>query len=100
MTIKPQLGNDIERVEGLRLPPPMADGDDHLERLGRFVDNLLGSAHRLAEADGASSGRSAVRRIQRLVDSSETPDEPPPIEIPEPLPDGDDPFTRVKIRQE
>lgn len=83
MATKPQLGSEVERAEGLPLPPPMADGDDHLESLGRFVDNLLGSAQRLAEAD---------RRIQRLVDKTETPEDPPPVEIPEPLPDGDDPF--------
>ena len=38
----------------------------------------------------------ADREIEGLVGKTEAPEDPPPIEIPEPIPDGDDPFTEGK----
>ena len=84
MASEPQLETEIDEPERAAIPPPVPDGDYELESLGRFVDNLLGSARRQATAD---------RRMGRLVGRTEAPEDPPSVEIPEPVPDGDDPFT-------
>lgn len=83
----PRVEDELEAMEPIPLSPPVPDGDDHLESLGRFVDSLLGSMKRQAAAD---------RRFEELVAKTGAPDDPPPIEIPEPVPDGDDPFTHGK----
>lgn len=84
MASEPQLKTEADEPGPAAIPPPVPDGDYELESLGRFVDNLLGSARAHAAAD---------RRMAQLVGKTKAPEDPPPIEIPEPVPDGDDPFT-------
>jgi hypothetical protein len=42
---------DLQKGRLTKIPPPVPEGTDHLEGLGRLVDNLLGDSryHRQAE---------------------------------------------------
>ena len=87
MATDPKVEPGAGKNRRVVIPPPVPDGEDHLESLGRFVDNFLGDARVQAAAD---------HKVARIVDKAEAPDDPPPVEIPEPLPEGDETFTEGK----
>lgn len=87
MATDPKVEPQAEKSGRTLIPPPVPDGEDHLESLGRFVDNLLGDARAQAAAD---------QKVARIVDKAEAPDDPPPVEIPEPVPEGEETFTEGK----
>lgn len=91
MATDPKVEDEVGERDRVAIPPPVQDGDDHLESLGRFVDNLLGDARDQAAADD---------QVSRIVGKAESPDDPPPVEIPEPVPDGDETFTEGQDRDE
>lgn len=77
------------RVEEVRIPRPVPGGTEHLESLGRWVDNLMGDARRR---------RKARRELEPLyLKEEEMPDDPPPSEPPPPVPD--DPEKIIKERK-
>lgn len=91
MATDPKVEPQVGEHKRMMIPPPVPDGEDHLESLGRFVDNLLGNARVWAAAD---------RNLARIVGKAEAPDDPPPVEIPEPVPEGDETFTEGQDRDE
>lgn len=62
------------------VPPPVADGYDDVQSLGRLVDEMMRHSK-----DGAAIN---VQPLGRLTDPGEG--DPEPIAPPEPVPDGDD----------
>jgi len=62
-----------------KLPRPVPGGTEHIESLGRFIDNLMGDA-RIRKA--------VERELEPLYLKDEAPEEPPPVELPEPVPGG------------
>ena len=77
---------DEERAYEVKIPPPYRGADDTHESLGRFVDRLMGHERDAREADAALA--------PRLMKEEDVPDDPAPVEIPEPVPDGDEPIKR------
>ena len=71
---------------GTRLPPPVPDGEFDLESLGRWIDNLMGAARDRRAADAA------LNPFQ--LRDEEVPEDPPPVEMPPPVPEGEDVMTR------
>jgi hypothetical protein len=68
------------------LPPPLPDGSEHLESLGRWVDNLFGDAR---------IHRAVDQELDRItLTDQDVPEDPPPAEPPAPLPDGSEVITR------
>jgi hypothetical protein len=68
-----------------KLPRPVPGGTEHIESLGHFIDNLMGDARM----------RKAVEReLEPLyLKDDEAPEDPPPVELPEPVPGGTEEFT-------
>ena len=63
-----------------KLPRPVPGGTEHIESLGRFIDNLMGDA-RIRKA--------VERELEPLyLKKDEAPEDPPPVELPEPVPGG------------
>ena len=77
---------DEERAYEVKIPPPYPGGEDTHESLGRFVDRLMGHGRDAKEADAALA--------PVLMEDEDVPDDPAPVEIPEPLPDADEPAKR------
>ncbi len=71
--------------EPARMPPPVPDGIEYMESLGRWVDNLLGDARIQAAAD---------REIAESGGDTAAPPDPPPAEPPPPVEDGNDVISR------
>ncbi len=71
--------------ESERIPRPVPGGTEHIESLGHFIDNIMGDARM----------RKAVEReLERLyLKDDEAPQDPPPVELPEPVPGGSEEFT-------
>jgi len=68
-----------------KLPRPVPGGTEHIESLGRFIDNLMGDA-RIRKA--------VERELEPLyLKKDEAPEDPPPLELPEPVPGGTEGFT-------
>ena len=69
-----------------KIPRPVKGGTDSVQSLGRLIDNLLGDARDEAAAD---------RKLEpMLLPEEEMPPDPPPAEIPDPLPRGDEEITK------
>jgi len=63
-----------------RVPPPVEGGIEHLESLGRVIDNLMGDA---------LMRRNVRRRLEpHFLKDHEMPEDPPPSEAPPPVADG------------
>jgi hypothetical protein len=72
--------------EQRKLPPPVPDGTTHFESLGTLLDNLMGDARRHRKSD---------RELASLWGrEDDAPDDPPPTDLPEPVPDGPEPLTK------
>lgn len=84
---KQETTNELEFPKGeAKLPRPVPGGTDHLESLGRFIDNLMGDA-RMRKA--------AERELEPLfLKEDEAPEDPPPVELPEPVPGGTEEIVR------
>jgi hypothetical protein len=84
---KQETTNELEFPKGeAKLPRPVPGGTDHLESLGRFIDNLMGDARmRMA----------ATRDLEPLLlEEDETSEDPHPVELPEPVPGGTEGIVR------
>lgn len=67
------------------LPRPVPGGTEHIESLGHFIDNLMGDA-RIRKA--------VERELEPLyLKDDEAPEDPSPVELPEPVPGGIEEFT-------
>ena len=78
--------SDFEITESkAKLPRPVPGGTEHIESLGHFIDNLMGDARM----------RKAVeRKLEPLyLKDDEAPEDPPPVELPEPVSGGTEEFT-------
>jgi len=86
-TAKQETTNELAFPKGeAKLPRPVPGGTDHLESLGHFIDNLMGDA-RMRKA--------AERELEPLfLKEDETPEDPPPVELPEPVPGGTEEIVR------
>jgi len=65
-------------------PPPLSGGIDYHDSLGRLIDNLMGDRR---------DTKRAHEDMRDLI-SDEVPDDPPPSEVPPPIPGGSDPITK------
>ena len=70
----------------MKIPPPYPGGEDTHESLGRFVDRLMGHDRDARKADAALA--------PLLMKEEDAPEDPEPVEIPEPIPDADAPVNR------
>jgi hypothetical protein len=70
----------------VRIPPPYALGEERHESLGHFVDRLMGHERDAREADAALANL--------LIREEDVPEDPEPVEIPDPIPDADEPVKR------
>ncbi len=69
-----------------RIPPPVPDGTERLEPQGRIMDVLMGHTR---------TDRRVLSEMSALVLSEdEAPQDPPPSEAPEPVPDGTEPLQK------
>lgn len=75
-----------QRSYEVKIPPPYPGGEDTHESLGRFVDRLMGHDRDARKADAALA--------PLLMKEEDVPDDPAPVEIPEPIPDADEPIRR------
>ncbi|MGH2527860.1 MAG: hypothetical protein ACRDH0_00720 [Actinomycetota bacterium] len=67
-------------VSKAKLPRPVPDGTEHIESLGHLIDNLMGDA-RIRKA--------VERELEPLyLKEDGAPEDPPPVELPEPVPGG------------
>ena len=64
------------------IPLPVEDGTEHIESLGPFIDDLFGDS-RLRHSIDRELAPQFLRK-------DEMPDDPPPLDPPLPVPDGDD----------
>lgn len=72
--------------EGQRIPPPVPSGTEHLESLGRFIDNLMGDAR---------ARRAVAKELEPLfLKEGEMPEDPEPAEPPPAVPGGTETETR------
>ena len=76
-----QENSEFEVTESrAKLPRPVPGGTEHIESLGHFIDNLMGDA-RIRKA--------VERELEPLyLEKGEAPEDPPPVELPEPVPGG------------
>jgi hypothetical protein len=75
-----------ERSYEVKIPPPYPGGEDTHESLGPFVDRLMGHGRDARKADAALA--------HLLMKQEDAPADPEPVEIPEPIPDADQPVER------
>jgi len=78
--------DEIEEVAPSRAPQPVEGGTEHLESLGRFIDDLMG--------DARQHRRVAEELRPLLLRDEEMPVDPPPSEAPPPVPGGSEPVPR------
>lgn len=71
----------------VKLPPPYPGADYFHESLGRSVDRLMGHERAARKADAALA--------PLLMDEEDMPEDPAPVELPEPIPEADEPITRT-----
>jgi hypothetical protein len=72
--------------EQQKLPAPVPDGTTYFESLGTLVDNVMGDARRRRKSD---------RELAPLWGrEDDAPDDPPPADLPDPVPDGSEPLTK------
>jgi hypothetical protein len=85
MASEPQV-EEVEDLAPSRAPQPVEGGTEHLESLGRLVDNLM----------GVSRLRERIRRESEglFLRDDEMPDDPPPTEAPPPVPGGTEDVTK------
>jgi len=68
-----------------RIPRPVPGGTESIESLGRFIDDVL-MGH-------ARTQRRIARDMEdHLLTDEESPEDPPPSEVPPPVPGGDQPL--------
>jgi hypothetical protein len=77
---------DEERAYEVKIPPPYPGGEEAHESLGRFVDRLMGHERDAKDAEAALA--------PLLMEEQDVPDDPAPVEIPEPIPDADEPMEK------
>jgi hypothetical protein len=70
----------------VRLPQPVEGGTEHIESLGRFIDDLMGDSRRRERIRRESAGM--------FMDDDKMSEDPPPSEPPPSVPDGTDVATR------
>jgi hypothetical protein len=75
-----------ERDYRVKLPRPHPHGDFTVESMGRFVDRLMGHDRDAAEAEAALA--------HLWMSEEDMPEDPEPVEVPEPIPDADEPVRR------
>jgi hypothetical protein len=74
------------KFEAAKIPRPYSGGSYSIQSMGRWVDRLMGD--RKARAD-------AAERVEPfLMGRDESPADPEPAEIPEPVPGGSEPITK------
>lgn len=85
MTAQPERQSATPESESL-LPPPVSGGGEHIQSLGRFIDRMMfDRKDRIA----------AATEIASMVSDDRAPvQDPPPIEPPSPVSDGNDMGTR------
>jgi hypothetical protein len=78
--------DEEEAAFATRIPRPVDGGTEHLESLGRFVDDLMGDSRLRARIDAESEAL--------FLSQDEMPQDPPPSEPPPPVPGGTDTESR------
>jgi hypothetical protein len=86
MASEPKSDERDDVVFSSRIPRPVEGGTEHLESLGRFVDNLMG--------DSRLRARVQAELEPLLMPEDEMPEDPPPSEPPPPVPDGTEEIIR------
>lgn len=77
---------ESETEDKIRLPRPVPGGNEAIESLGRFIDNLMGDAR---------MHRAAKRELEPLLlKEEEMEPDPEPLDLPEPVPGGTEETTR------
>jgi hypothetical protein len=78
--------DDPLEAENIKVARPVEGGTEHLEGLGRFIDDLLG--------DSRLRARTRAELEPSLLKEEEMPDDPAPSEPPPPVPEGTEDVTR------
>ena len=86
MASEAQTNDQGDTLSATRIPRAVEGGAEHLESLGRFVDDLMGDS-RLRE-------RMRTESEPLMLPEDEMPEDPPPSEPPPPVPGGTEDLTR------
>jgi hypothetical protein len=85
-TVQPISDLDDPEYAKIKIPRPVPGGSYSVESLGRWVDRLMGDARARREA--------AARLEPLFMSEDEAVLEPPPVQIPPPVPGASEPVTK------